>query len=105
MVKASNREQLLLLLIDGATVNVAWALYYLYRVRAGLVVAIAAPDFWMPMAVVCLFWLLVFFVYGLYRPWYAQSRFDEFATVMKAATVGVLFLFFAVFIDDRGVGS
>ncbi|MBM4165803.1 MAG: sugar transferase, partial [Ignavibacteria bacterium] len=37
--------------------------------------------------------------------WYRQSRFDELALIFKAATFGVLLLFFLVFIDDKGVGS
>jgi len=44
----------------------------------------------------------VFFVVGLYRAWYAASRFDELTLVFKTITMGCLFLFFAVFFDDQG---
>jgi exopolysaccharide biosynthesis polyprenyl glycosylphosphotransferase len=63
------------------------------------------PDFLVPMIAIAIFWLVMFFLFGLYRPWYAKSRFDEFATIFKATTFGVLFLFFAIFIDDGGSGS
>ncbi len=62
----------------------------------------AEPDFWLPMIAVSLVWTLIFFVVGLYRPWYAASRFDELALLFKTLTVGTFILFFAVFIDDAG---
>ncbi|MBA4311491.1 MAG: sugar transferase [Chlorobiaceae bacterium] len=86
-------------------INAGWLLYYLLRIRSGWLTYSTEPDFIIPMIAVGIFWLIIFFFFGLYRPWYAKSRFDEFATIFKATTFGVLFLFFAIFIDDGGVGS
>ncbi|MBI3765111.1 MAG: sugar transferase, partial [Ignavibacteriales bacterium] len=80
-------------------------MYFWIRVRSGWFSHSLEPDFWAPMLAVCVFWMLVFFLFGLYRSWYAQSRFDEFAAISKSATFGVLVLFFAIFVDDRGVGT
>ena len=99
------REQSLLLGSDIVTVALAWFLYYWIRIRSGWFPHSGDPEFWLPMVAICLFWVVVFFFFGLYRSWYARSRFDEFATVFKAATFGILVLFFAIFIDDRGAGS
>jgi exopolysaccharide biosynthesis polyprenyl glycosylphosphotransferase len=63
------------------------------------------PQFWFPMVALCIYWLSVYFVFGLYRSWYTQSRFDELLAVLKATTFGIFVLFFAIFIDDRGTGS
>lgn len=46
------------------------------------------------------FWLIVFAFFGLYRERYAASRFDELVTVSKVVTVGILVLFFLLFIDS-----
>jgi exopolysaccharide biosynthesis polyprenyl glycosylphosphotransferase len=105
MKTSAAREQILLIVVDICTVNLAWLIFYLFKVRSGWGTYSGQPDLWMPMLVICGFWLVVCFFYGLYHPWYAHSRFDEFTTVFKAATFGVLILFFAVFIDDGGAGS
>jgi exopolysaccharide biosynthesis polyprenyl glycosylphosphotransferase len=100
-----RRELIFTLLIDIITLNLAWSIYYIFRIRSGWMTYPVEPDFIIPMIAVEIFWLIVFFFFGLYRPWYAKSRFDEFATIFKATTFGVLFLFFAIFIDDGGTGS
>jgi exopolysaccharide biosynthesis polyprenyl glycosylphosphotransferase len=74
----------------------------MFRIRSGLFDIGSEPDFWAPMVAVTVFWLLLFFVVGLYRPWYAASRFDELALLFKTVLVGSLILFFAVFLDDAG---
>jgi exopolysaccharide biosynthesis polyprenyl glycosylphosphotransferase len=95
----------IVLLLDVATINLAWYLYYWIRVRSGLFPHTPDPDLWLPMVAVWGFWAAVFFTFGLYRSWYAQSRVDEFATLFKATTFGILFLFFAIIIDDSGASS
>src|SRR5437016_2887383 len=93
------------IILDLLTLNLAWMAFYWLRVRSGLLGAMPHPDFWGPMFVISAYWLLVFFLFGLYRSWYAQSRFDEFVTISKATIFGVLVLFFAIFVDDSGSGS
>src|SRR5436309_11721736 len=95
-------EPKILLLLDLATLNFAYVFYFLFRVRSGWINVSMEPEFWFPMLIICLYWLLLFFMVGLYRPWYAASRFDEIALLFKTITLGCLFLFFAVFVDDQG---
>jgi len=47
-----------------------------------------------------LFLFFLFFFFGLYKSWYAQSRFDEFVTVLKTISIGV-FLIFILTTDAR----
>ncbi|MFI5251801.1 MAG: sugar transferase [Bacteroidota bacterium] len=101
----SFKGKSLTLLSDFLTINLAWGTQYYLRVKSGWFASPMAMELWMPMFVICVYWFLIFFFYGLYRSWYAKSRFDEFSTVFKAATFGVLLLFFAIFIDDSGRGS
>ena len=95
-------ESLVLLLLDFATVNLAYSSYYLIRVRSGWMGITMDPEFWLPMFSLYAFWALVFWMVGLYRSWYAASRLDEVALLFKTVSLGCLFLFFAVFVDDAG---
>ncbi len=46
------------------------------------------------------FWLVVFLFFGMYRERYAASRFDELASLVKVVTIGILVLFFVLFIHS-----
>jgi len=37
---------------------------------------------------------------GMYRTWFAASRFDELTVLIKTSFIGVIILFFLIFIDD-----
>lgn len=95
-----RKETLVLLLIDGLMVNLAWTLYYHFRVTSALFSTPIQPMFWIPMVAIGLFWLLMFTFTGLYRPWYAESRFDEIVSIAKTVTAGAVLLFFLIFVDD-----
>ncbi len=45
-------------------------------------------------------WLVVFLFFGMYRERYASSRFDEFVSLAKVITIGILVMFFLLFIDQ-----
>jgi exopolysaccharide biosynthesis polyprenyl glycosylphosphotransferase len=38
-------------------------------------------------------WLFLFFINGLYREWYRESRFDEFMLIARAVAIGIFFVF------------
>lgn len=100
-----RHERLRSLAADFITVNLAWTIYYVTRVRSGLFPSPVEPDYVVPMLAVWVYWVAVFFLFGLYRPWYGKSRLDELATVFRATLFGVLLLFFMIFIDDQGAGG
>ena len=89
-------------LIDGVAINLGWLLYYYVRVISGWIQITIEPDLLAPMVFIYLFWAFVFFLVGLYRPWYAASRFDEIALLFKTTALGCVFLFFVIFVDDVG---
>ncbi len=101
----SPRRQRLLPLTDMVALALGYSLYYYVRVHSGVFVVPVIPDFVPPLVVALLFWLLIFVIFGLYQPWHAKSRLDEFTTVVKAVTVGCLVLFFIIFVDDLNVES
>ena len=95
-----KKDRLSLFLIDIFFINLSWCVYYYIRVETGWIIYANSPSFLLPMIVIYLYWIFIFGVLGLYQNWFARSRFDEFASVVKAVTIGCTILFFAIFIDD-----
>lgn len=99
-----RNEKLILVLLDFVAVNLAFFCYYVFRVHTGWFTLIVQPDFWAPMLIITFYWLAIFVFVGLYRTWFALSRFDEISTLFKATFVGIFLLFFLVFVDDTNHG-
>jgi FlaA1/EpsC-like NDP-sugar epimerase len=93
-------EILLILLTDFIAIFLTWCTYYYVRVEAGFVFYAIKPAFLLPGLVVYFYWFLIFLFVGMYRTWFAMSRFDELSTLFKASFVGIFILFFVIFIDD-----
>ncbi len=102
-----KQEKILVLIADFLTINLATAVYFVLRVQTGWFRLMITPEFFAPMAAIYIYWLIIFTFVGMYRTWFAASRFDEISTLFKASFVGIFILFFLVFIDDyfHGVAS
>ena len=98
-------ERILILLIDFVTVNLAWMLFFLIRVESGWFDIITEPEFFIPMFAIYIYWILIFTFVGMYRTWFAASRFDELSTLFKASFVGIFILFFLILFDDYSHGE
>ena len=100
-------EKILILITDFLTINFAGILYFLLRVESGIFSFKIHPEFIPPLVVIYFYWLVIFTFVGMYRTWFASSRFDEISTLFKASFVGIFILFFAIYIDDsiHGVTS
>jgi len=98
-------EKFLILTTDFITVNLAWILFFYLRVQTGWFELIAQPDILLSMIAVYFYWLVIFTFVGMYRTWFALSRFDELSTLFKASFVGVFILFFLVLYDDYSSGA
>jgi exopolysaccharide biosynthesis polyprenyl glycosylphosphotransferase len=97
-------EKLLILATDFITVNLAWLLFFYFRVESGWFNLITQPDFFLPMIVVYFYWVIVFTFVGMYRTWFALSRLDELSTLLKASFVGIFILVFFIIWDDITTG-
>lgn len=95
-----STERILLLITDFITINLAYIVYFYFRVETGWFQLISKPEFLLPMFVIYFYWFLIFLFVGMYRTWFAASRFDELATLFKTSFIGVMILFFLIFIDD-----
>jgi len=81
-------------------INLAWFVYSYIRLQTGWFDLIIAPEFFVPMLVIYFYWLIIFTFVGMYRTWFASSRFDEISTLFKATFFGIFLLFFLIFVDD-----
>jgi exopolysaccharide biosynthesis polyprenyl glycosylphosphotransferase len=104
---AKNTEKILVLFADFLSINLTWVVFFHFRVSTEIFGLLVMPEFLFPMLVVYFFWLLIFSFVGMYRTWFALSRFDEISTLFKASFIGVIILFFLIFVDDvsHGVNS
>ena len=98
-------EKILTFAVDLVFVNLTWLVYYYIRIESGLFEYAVKPELLMPMLVIDVYWIVLFWFFGLYQSWYAKSRLDEIIAVAKAITFGTAFLFFAIFIDDIATHS
>ncbi|GJQ63399.1 MAG: undecaprenyl-phosphate glucose phosphotransferase [Melioribacteraceae bacterium] len=61
---------------------------------------ITSPDFFLTMGFAYLYWMMIFMFVGMYRTWFASSRFDELSTLFKSSFVGIFILFAIILFDD-----
>jgi exopolysaccharide biosynthesis polyprenyl glycosylphosphotransferase len=93
-------EKLLVLSLDFLSINLAGIIFFYFRVETGWFDLITTPEFILPLFVIYLYWLIIFTFIGMYRTWFASSRFDEISNLFKASFVGIFILFFLIFLDD-----
>ncbi len=98
-------EKIFVLAVDFITINLTWMVYYFLRVKSGLFEILSNPDFFVTAIVIYIYWLLIFTFIGMYRTWFARSRFDELTSLFKASFVGIFILFFLIFYDDMVKGE
>jgi exopolysaccharide biosynthesis polyprenyl glycosylphosphotransferase len=97
-------EKILILSIDFLTMNLALMLYFYFRVNTGWFDLITEPVLLSTMFAVYLYWVVVFTFSGMYKTWFASSRFDELSTLFKTSIFGVFMLFFIIVYDDYSHG-
>ena len=100
-------EKIIVLLTDFITINLAFIIFFKLRVESGWFRLLVAPEFFIPMFIIYFYWGIIFLFIGMYRTWFAASRFDEISTLFKASFFGIFILFIIIFIDDylHGVAS
>lgn len=93
-------EKLLIITTDFLAINLSWIVFFYFRMETGWFQQIYQPAFLLPMLMVYIYWLTIFIFVGMYRTWFASSRFDELSTLFKSTFVGIFILFFIILLDD-----
>jgi exopolysaccharide biosynthesis polyprenyl glycosylphosphotransferase len=100
------KTRLLVLLVDIIVINVAFFGVFWFRFQSGIMnqaIPVGTVFFIKAGIIITLLWLLLFLVAGLYKDWYAESRFDEVVLIIKTVTVGVFILFFITIDPTRPI--
>lgn len=58
------------------------------------------PQQFINAVVICLYWLILYSIAGLYGDAYRKSRLREFTQVLRFSLIGVLIIFFVIFLND-----
>ncbi|MDX2129909.1 MAG: sugar transferase [Chloroherpetonaceae bacterium] len=94
-------ERFLILLLDVLFINIAFLVYKFFREQIPhIAFSEQATMYALPMIAMTIFWLGLFWLFGLYRTWQFGSRYEEIVTVIQAITVGSIFIFILIFADD-----
>ena len=93
-------EKIIIFFTDFLTINLSFIIYFVLRIKTGWFDILILPEFFVPMLALYIFWFIIFTFVGMYRTWFAASRFDELATLFKSSFVGIFILFFLIFLDD-----
>lgn len=96
------------LLADLVAAILSWLLFFVYRkiVVESFTISqwktfLNDPNFFIGIAVIPLFWLLIYSISGYYKNIYRRSRIGEVSTTFLHTFIGIIVLFFAVIIDDE----
>ena len=93
-------QKILVLLADFIFIYLAWVAFFYVRIETGWFKILIMPEVILPMVVIYFYWLIIFTFFGMYRTWFASSRFDEISSLFKATFVGIFILFFLIYLDD-----
>jgi len=94
-------------LADFLSAFIAWFLFFCYRkyvvnpmVFQNPEIIFTDPKLYVGLAVIPLFWLLLYVLIGTYRKIYRKARLREFATTLLITFLGVTVIFFTLILDD-----
>jgi exopolysaccharide biosynthesis polyprenyl glycosylphosphotransferase len=87
---------------DVVAIVVTMGVFYVLRLReSSFHPAVRSPEFFASVLVASVvYWVLVFWLTGLYRNWLVRSPFEEAYTVLKATAVGVAIPVLAILLDS-----
>ncbi len=94
--------------LDLLSAAIAWSLFFFFRKYSFDVYTFSELEhifhdrnFFIGIAVVPVFWLLLYAMIGTYRRIYRKSRLKEFGQTLLITLIGVTFIFFVLILDDQ----
>jgi exopolysaccharide biosynthesis polyprenyl glycosylphosphotransferase len=92
---------------DFISAVLAWSLFFIYRkysVHSGVFkepeLIFSDPNFYLGIAIIPLFWLILYILSGAYKDVYRKSRLRELGQTLLVTLFGAIFIFFALILDD-----
>ena len=96
-------ERLLLFLSDFTMVIISFFILVFFRREIGVFASINFRELFNLALITFFYWFIIFFFFGLYRSWYAQSRFDEIVAILKTLAIGCFFIFVLTMEPERDI--
>ncbi len=92
---------------DLLSAAIAWMLFFIYRkysinpdIIRNLHEVFSDDKIFIGIAIIPLFWLSLYIIIGAYRKIYRKSRLKELGQTLSITFFGVIFIFFAIILDD-----
>lgn len=96
---------------DFFSALLSWTLFFIYRKKQiepqafGYDIPVEFNErFYVGLVVVPLFWVFLYYISGYYKNIYRKSRLVDLGKTLWISIIGVVFIFFALMLDDH-VGS
>lgn len=93
---------------DLIAAALAWSLFFFFRKYSfdvytfrELEIIFRDRNFFIGIAVIPLFWLMLYTMIGTYKRIYRKSRLKEFGQTFLITLIGVTIIFFALILDDQ----
>jgi len=91
-------EKLLTFFLDAVMFTASFWLVFWIRYESGFFLGTFDPksipeNYLIPSVILNSLWLFLFFITGLYRDWFKESRLDEFLVVSRTILFGIFTLF------------
>jgi exopolysaccharide biosynthesis polyprenyl glycosylphosphotransferase len=95
------------IIADLLSAAIAWTLFFIYRkyivipdLFQNFDRVYADPNLYAGIAVIPLFWLILYIIVGSYRNIYRKSRVQEITQTFSVTFIGVIIIFFSLLLDD-----
>lgn len=95
------------ILADLLSAAIAWTLFFIFRkysvnheVIKNLEEIFSDSKLYVGIAVIPFFWLTLYIIIGTYRKIFRKSRLKELGQTLSITFIGVIFIFFAIILDD-----
>ena len=88
---------------DFISLILGYLIYFWIKFESDFFYNPVKPDLFqtfIPMVIIIVSWLTIFWFSGLYKNWYVRSPFDEFFSVLRITFFGSFILFLLIFFDS-----
>jgi exopolysaccharide biosynthesis polyprenyl glycosylphosphotransferase len=92
---------------DMLSAAIAWSLFFIFRkykideeILSNITQIFSDHNFYYGIVVIPVFWLILYVLVGSYKDIYRKARLRELGQTLLISLIGVIFVFFALILDD-----
>lgn len=103
IIKSNYSSSIIQLIADIISISISYFIQFFIRFESGwfeTTIQYGFFEFVAPLIALLIYWIILFWLTGLYKNWYIRSPFDEIFTILKTSVIGTLIIFFFVFLDS-----